>query len=69
MDAQTYAGVSEAEFAAFVTKYRKLNTATPFVVASLCADTCGKGVLLSYAFDATLEIPSPSDDSLRTNFV
>jgi hypothetical protein len=49
--------VSEEECAGFVAEYRHLCAATPFVYASLFADTVAKGVLISSAFAALLGRP------------
>ena len=45
MDAQSYAGVSEEEFATFVQAYRALCSSTPWIYLFLFADMCAKGFL------------------------
>ncbi len=47
MDARSYAGVSEEEFAIFLHVYRELSSKTPWIHLFLYVDTIAKGVLFS----------------------
>ena len=47
MDARSYAGVSEEEFAIFLHAYRELCSKAPWIHVSLYADTFAKDVLFS----------------------
>ena len=57
MDARSYAGVSEEEFATFVHTYRDLCSKTPRIYLFLFADTCAKAVLYSSWLESQLRRP------------
>jgi hypothetical protein len=57
VDAQSYAGVSEVEFAVFVKTYRELCSNTPWIYLLLAVDTCAKVIPYSSWLEAALQQP------------